>query len=224
MNNNLTDITIVLDRSGSMGVIRDDTIGGVNRFIADQKTGPGAATFTLNQFDHEFETVIDAKPITEAQPLTAKTYVPRGSTALLDAIGRSITATGARLEKIPEADRPGKVVFTIVTDGHENRSREFTRAKVFDMIKHQQDKYGWQFVFLGANQNAISEATNYGISAANAMTFASNTVGTQCSYDSFTANVKAFRMGSKRDMSFEAKDYQAQAQAGVDPDLNKPKP
>src|SRR5688572_21912856 len=117
MNHQLTDITIVLDRSGSMHSVASDTIGGFNRFLADQQKAPGQATLTLNQFDDVFERVIDARDIQQAPPLTNESFQPRNSTALLDAIGRSIRDTGQRLAAMPEPERPGKVVMVIITDG-----------------------------------------------------------------------------------------------------------
>lgn len=125
-NYNLTDITVVLDRSGSMSAVREDTIHGFNQFLRDQQKVPGEATITLNQFDDIFEHVLKASRIADAKPLDDRTFVPRGFTALLDAIGRSINETGERLKNMGEDQRPGKVVFVILTDGHENYSKLFT--------------------------------------------------------------------------------------------------
>src|SRR6185437_887189 len=118
-NPNFTDITIVLDRSGSMEVIADDTVGGFNQFLKEQKKVPGKALLTLVQFDHEYQFVHQAVPIGSVPLLTRKTYVPRGSTALLDAIGRAINETGQRLAALPEPERPGNVIVMILTDGLE---------------------------------------------------------------------------------------------------------
>ncbi len=163
MRQDLTDITVVLDRSGSMHACQSDSEGGLNRFIADQKKLPGAAVFTLVQFDTEYEFVHRAVPIRDVPhcPL-----VPRGNTALLDAVGRAIVETGERLAKTPEKDRPGLVAFVILTDGQENSSREFSLARVREMISHQQDVYKWQFTYLGANQDAFAEAGSLGIAGA----------------------------------------------------------
>ncbi len=167
-----THITFVLDRSGSMQSIVSDTIGGFNRFLEEQQQAPGRATMTLVQFDHEYEPLLVVAPLSEARPLSPRTYRPRGSTALLDAIGRAIDETGQSLAAMNEPDRPSTVLFVILTDGQENASRVFTRERVFDMISHQRAQYQWQFVFLGANQDAIAEASHLGIAAGAALTFA----------------------------------------------------
>lgn len=215
MKDNHTDITIVLDRSGSMSSVASDTIGGFNRFLDDQKKAPGTATITLNQFDHEYQRVIDAKPIAEAYPLTAETFVPRGNTALLDAIGRSINETGARLSSLPEDQRPAKVVVVIITDGHENASREFDRSKIDSMITEQRDKWNWEFVFLGANQDAIKAAQGMGIAAANAMTYAANAAGTSGAFQATSANLVSLRAGQSRSMGYSGEQRRAQKDAGA---------
>lgn len=162
MRNDLTDITLVVDRSGSMAQIREDAEGGVNTFIAEQAKQPGEATLTLVQFDTEYEFVHRGVPVGQASPYQ---LVPRGMTALLDAVGRAINETGERLANMPEPERPGLVVVVVMTDGLENSSREFTRQQIKQMIQHQQEVYSWQFTFLGANQDAFAEAEAIGISA-----------------------------------------------------------
>lgn len=215
MKDTHTDITIVLDRSGSMASVAGDTIGGFNRFLEDQQKAPGTACITLHQFDHEFETRIKAQDIAAAPKLTPETFVPRGNTALLDAIGRAIVDTGARLGAMPEAERAGKVVFVIITDGYENASVEYNRGRIHEMITHQTEKYAWEFVFLGANQNAIATAGSVGIVASKAMTFADNSEGTTAAFCSVSSNLRAYRSGSKFDMAYEPGDREAQAKAGV---------
>jgi hypothetical protein len=163
----LTDITVVMDRSGSMEACRTDAEGGLNQFVEDQKRQGGEALFTLVQFDHEYEFVHKGVPVRDVPRLT---LVPRGSTALLDALGRAIVETGERLTAMPEADRPGLVVFVILTDGGENASREYTRAKVKEMVEHQQNAYKWKFTYLGANQDAFAEAGSIGIPMARSST------------------------------------------------------
>ena len=139
---NLTDITIVLDRSGSMASVRADTIGGFNEFLRKQREANiGECRVSLVQFDDQYETVYADRPVAVAADLTSETFVPRGSTALNDAIGKTIAATGARYAALPELMRPGKVLFVIVTDGGENASKEYTGAKVQEMIVQQRDKY-----------------------------------------------------------------------------------
>jgi len=160
MRPDLTDITMVIDRSGSMQSIRTDAEGGINSFIVQQKLEPGEALLTLVQFDTEYEFVHSGTPIKQ---VPAFTLVPRGSTTLLDAVGRAINETGARLAVLDEAQRPGLVVFVIVTDGQENSSREFKREKIREMIEQQQSVYKWQFTFLAANQDAFAEGASLGI-------------------------------------------------------------
>lgn len=215
MKKNHTDITIVLDRSGSMASVATDTIGGFNRFLEDQKKAPGSATITLHQFDHEFETPIKASDIQSARELTGATFVPRGNTALMDAIGRAIGETGARLQASPDHERAEKVVFVIITDGQENASKEYNQAKVFEMIQHQKDKYSWEFVFMGANQDAIKAATDIGVSASNSITYAANTAGTQAMFASASSNLRSFRAGVSKSMAYSEEDRKAQLKAGV---------
>lgn len=217
MKDDATDISIVLDRSGSMDSVRSDTIGGFNTFIKEQKVIPGSAKLTLAQFDHEYEIVHDGKNIADVPDLTTETFVPRGNTALFDAIGRTIIATGKRLATIPEQDRPARVVFVIVTDGQENSSHEFTGAKVLEMITHQREAYKWQFVFLGANQDAIKAAGSIGIAAGSSLTYAANSVGTKSAFLSAASNVRNYRTGANVSATFDDKDRAAQVAAGATP-------
>src|SRR5262245_6947114 len=155
MNSNMTDLTIVLDRSGSMQACRDDAEVGLNAFVEKQKQRPGDCWFTLVQFDTEYEFVHKATRIQDVPPHKLQ---PRGATALLDAVGRAIVETGERLKAMAEADRPGLVAMVVITDGHENSSRDYTKTKIKEMIEHQTNVYKWQFTFLGANQDAFAEA------------------------------------------------------------------
>lgn len=195
---NLTDITLVLDRSGSMQSIKQATIEAFNSFLASQKSGAGEAQMTLVQFDDQYELVYGAVPLARAPKLTEATYLPRASTALLDAMGRTILATGKRLNQLPEAQRPGTVVFVTLTDGFENASTEYTHSRVNDMIREQRDKYSWQFIFLGANQDAIATAAQLGVAAGQAMTFAANTVGVQACIGAFSDKLNVMRAARHR--------------------------
>ncbi len=197
MNDDLTDITIVLDRSGSMSAVRADTIGGFNTFLADQKAEPEAANFSLFQFDTQYETVHSVRPLQDVPELTMRTFVPRGGTALLDAIGRTINETGARLDTMPEAKKPGKVLLVIMTDGEENSSCEFTRPQIFDMITHQRDVYDWQIAFIGANQDAIAVAGSMGIPASNSLNFVHTGEGTQTAMRTMSEATNKYRKGAK---------------------------
>ena len=182
MRENLTEMVFVLDRSGSMSGLAADTIGGFNELIEKQKKIEGDAYVTTVLFDHEYEVLHDHVALEEVAPLTDREYFARGSTALLDAVGRTIDAVGARLAATAEEERPEHVVFVITTDGMENSSREYTAQRVRGMIEHQQQKYSWQFVFLGANMDAVSEARNLGISAKYAADFTPSHSGVRKMY------------------------------------------
>ena len=182
MRENLTEMVFVLDRSGSMSGLAADTIGGFNELIEKQKKIEGDAYVTTVLFDHEYEVLHDHVALGEVAPLTDREYFARGSTALLDAVGRTIDAVGARLAATAEDERPEHVVFVITTDGRENSSREYTAKRVRGMIEHQQQKYSWQFVFLGANMDAVSEARNLGISAKYAADFTPSHSGVRKMY------------------------------------------
>lgn len=214
MKDNYTDITFVLDRSGSMSSVQNDTIGGFNTFIDEQRKLPGDCTASLMQFDDVHDIVYQGKPIKDAPHLTTETFVPRGSTALLDAIGRTITATGARLAAMAEADRPSKVLFVILTDGGENASKEFRRQQIFDMIKTQRETYNWDFVFIGANQDAIAVGGSIGIAAASSMSYAANAQGTKHAFASASGYAMRSR-ASAAPASFTVEDREAQKKAGA---------
>lgn len=217
MKTDLTDISVVLDRSGSMQSVRTDTIGGFNAFLKTQKEAPGEALLSLVQFDDQYEVVYSGKNINDVPELTEKTFVPRGMTALLDAIGRTINATGARLSELPENERPSRVIFVILTDGDENASKELTKEKVNEMIKHQTDVYQWDFVFLGANQDAIKAGATMGIMAGNSMSYAANAKGTAAAFASVGATMCAYRSGdtSAKTAFFSDDDRLKQKQAGA---------
>ena len=190
---NETDVTVILDRSGSMEEIASDAIGGFNQFLTAQQRQRGDCRLTLVQFDDRYEVVYLAQPLADASRLTAKTFEPRGSTALLDAIGRTIDATGARLAALPEAERPDRVLLVILTDGEENASVEYTRNRVFSMISTQQDVYGWSFLFLAANKDAIAEAAKVGIDARRSLTFPATGAGIRAASLAMSDAVASFR-------------------------------
>lgn len=215
MKQGYTDISIVLDRSGSMVSVRDDTIGGFNSFLSDQKQAAGFATITLAQFDDVYEVVYSAAPISDAKPLDRSTFVPRGATALLDAIGRTIEDAGSRLEAMAEDERPEKVVFVILTDGEENSSKKFTAQKINEMITHQRDVYKWDFVFLGANQDAITTASNIGIPMQGALTYAANAAGTQDAFSSLSKQMVSARVDLSGRIGFSEEDREKQRKAGA---------
>lgn len=215
MRKNHTELVLILDRSGSMQDIADDTIGGYNAFLKKQQEAAGTVTFTLYQFDDKFDTVVDAKDINLVDKLNNHTFVPRGATALLDSIGKAIVLTGKRLEAIPENDRPGRVVLCCLTDGQENASREYTKEKVFDMIEHQRSKYSWEFVFLGANQDAIATAAGIGISSNSTITYMANPVGTRSAFNSTADTLCSYRAGNTTSVAYSQTDRDIQTAAGA---------
>jgi hypothetical protein len=171
----LTELICIVDRSGSMSSIRSDAIGGFNTFLDAQKKAPGKANLTLVLFDDQYDVVHDAATIDGVEALTEKTYIPRGSTALLDAIGRAIIDAKTKVDNPREKPH---VIVSILTDGEENASREFSRDQIFKMITEQTEN-GWEFIFLAANQDAISAGMGLGIGASNSFNFKSTKKGMQ---------------------------------------------
>ena len=191
-----THIAVLLDRSGSMGVVKDETISGFNYFLKEQKAAGDNASFTLVQFDSESTDVVhEARPVRDVPDLNQDTYQPRGSTPLLDALGQTIISTGKTLAAIPEAKRPDKVVFVVITDGEENASHQFTKARVKEMIDLQTGVYKWQFIYLGANQDAFAEAGAVGIPAATAANFAPANM--EMAFTGTSANVASYRRSGR---------------------------
>ena len=188
---NLTEIICILDRSGSMASSANDAIGGFNTFLQDQKKQPGHALMTLCQFDTEYELVHSGKDIQVMPELTSETFKPRGGTALLDAIGRTLNEVGIRLSNTPEDKRPSKVLVVILTDGEENASREFTHPRIREMVKHQTEKYGWQFIYLGANQDAFTVGSSLGM--LRGMTFNYSAAHTDRAYASVSSMATSYR-------------------------------
>lgn len=169
-NPDLRHIAIILDRSGSMITVKDDTEGGLRAFLETQHEAPGQTTVSLYQFDDKYEAVYERTPLADIPAFTLR---PRGATALLDAVGRTITTLGEHLADTQEADRPGEVIVVILTDGHENASAEYTKTAVKNLITRQQDSYGWKFVFLGADQDAFAAAGGIGIRADSTLSYTS---------------------------------------------------
>jgi len=214
MKKGYTLIAFVLDRSGSMESIRDDTIGGVNRYFQSQREQPGECAVTLAQFDDEYELIYNCVPIAHVAPRTRENYVPRNWTALYDAMARTIDETGAKLRALPEHERPERVLFVTMTDGFENKSRFHTAETVRGRIERQRNTYKWEFVFLGANQDAILSAQKLGISAGATMTYAANTLGTASVMDSLTAHSNAYRATGMH-VNFTRGERLAQFNAGA---------
>lgn len=179
----LSEIVCIIDRSGSMKLIKDDAIGGFNQFLEDQKKLPGEATLTFVQFNCKVVTIHENLPIKDVPGLNNNSYVPFGSTSLFDAIGTTVESVGKRLANTPEELRPEHVIFAILTDGAENSSEKFKeRSVIKEMITHQQDKYSWEFIFLAANQDAFAEGMRLGIKPGDTYNFRSTSEGVRAAY------------------------------------------
>lgn len=194
MKNNITELVFILDKSGSMAGLEEDTIGGFNATLAKQKDGPGDAVVSTVLFDHEAEVIHDRVPLSEVQPLTGEQYFVRGSTALIDALGGAIRHIGNIHKYAREEDMPEHTLFVITTDGRENSSRRFTAEQVRAMVSRQQEKYGWEFLFLGANIDAVETARRYGIRRENAVDYHSDRKGTALLYQCVSEAVTSVRM------------------------------
>ena len=193
MKKGLTEMAFILDMSGSMSGLESDTIGGYNSLIEKQKEEDGEAYVTTVFFDDRYIMFHDHINIQDIAPLTNTDYRPMGMTALLDAIGKTVNSIGVRLNETPEEERPEKVIIVITTDGQENSSREFTKQKIKEMIEHQQSKYNWVFMFLGANMDAVNEAGSLGINTDFARNYTSNAKGTNTAYTVLSASLSNIR-------------------------------
>lgn len=190
-SNNITELVFVLDRSGSMAGLESDTVGGFNSLIRDQKNSEGKAFVTTVLFDTEFIYVHDRADISTVKPLTEKDYVPRGCTALLDAVGMTIQHIAGIHKYARPEDVPSKTIFVITTDGMENASREFRYDTVKKLIEKEQKKYGWEFIFLGANIDAAATAGSMGI--AHASNYKADGKGTKLMYGAVGRAVRCMR-------------------------------
>ena len=193
MKKNLTEIVFILDRSGSMAGLEEDTIGGFNALIRQQKAEPGEALISTVLFDHESVVIHDRLPLDRTPLMTQKEYYVRGCTALLDAVGGAIDHIGMVHKYIREEDRPQRTMFVITTDGMENASHHYSYDKVKALIQRQKEKYGWEFLFLGANIDAAKEAARFGIDADRAADYHADHIGTGVVYEAVNKTVRSFR-------------------------------
>ena len=212
MKHALTEIVFILDRSGSMSGLEKDTIGGFNSTIEKQKQEAGEAYVSTVLFDTEMEVLHDRVPLARIKPLTEKEYYARGGTALLDAIGGAIHHIGNVHKYAREEDRPEKTIFVITTDGYENSSRKYTAKHVKQMIERQKQKYGWEFIFLGANIDALKTARNFGISEERAANFVNDGAGIKMMYEAECCLMSDIRNNRVDDRAWKAK---------VDADYNR---
>ena len=203
MKKNLTEIVFILDRSGSMAGLEADTIGGFNAMIEKQKAEPGEALISTVLFDNDTQVIHDRVPLEKIQPMTDREYYVRGCTALLDAVGGAIHHIGNVHKYAREEARPEKTLFVITTDGMENASRWYTYDRVKAMIQHEKDKYGWEFLFLGANIDAAREAARFGISQDRAANYHADHVGTGVVYEAVSETVCNFRAHKPMDADWK---------------------
>lgn len=197
MKENFTELVFILDRSGSMQSLTDDTIGGFNSLIEKQRGVEGGCVVSTVLFDSHSTVLHDRVPLTEVKPMTRNDYVPQGNTALIDAIGGAVKHIGnihkyARPEDIPE-----HTMFVIITDGMENASRQYTADKVRAMIERQKDRYGWEFIFIGANIDAVETASRFGISEDRAVDYLADAQGTAVAYAASCDAIGEMRRGKR---------------------------
>ena len=197
MKNNLTELVFILDMSGSMQGLTADTIGGFNSMIEKQRMEDGEALVSTVVFNDQSKVIHDRAPLSGVEQLTSRDYVPQGSTALLDAVGQAIHHIGTIHKYARAEDVPAKTLFVITTDGMENSSRFYDVKKVKSMIERQQSKFGWEFIFLGANIDAAETAGSMGISRDNAVDYCSDSKGSAVLYNAVCQAVSFARMGKK---------------------------
>lgn len=220
---NFTSINVIVDASGSMSHLTHDTIGNFNTFLKEQKDYPGEAVFTLCTFNNDYRLVHDFVKVAGVPNLDGLTYRPEGGTALLDAMGSTIDSVGRKLATMKEEDRPSKVIFLIITDGHENSSRRFSAAQIKSMVEHQKDVYSWEFVFMGANIDSIATGTNLGISMQNTLNYVPSAAGTADLYKSISSNTSAYRGSNSSRADFFNQTQQGVAPVVVTTVVNPPK-
>ncbi len=216
MKKGLTEIVFILDRSGSMSGLEADTIGGFNSMIEKQKREPGEALVSTVLFDGETEVLHDRVDVRRVEPLTDRDYTVRGCTALLDAVGGAIHHIGNVHKYAREEDVPEHTVFIITTDGMENASRRYTLDRVREMIERQKSKYGWEFLFLGANIDAVSTAKSFGIGKDRAAQYISDKEGTRLNYEVMSEAIATVRCSAPLTDSWKSRIEDDRKQRGGD--------
>ena len=216
MKKNLTEIVFILDRSGSMGGLEADTIGGFNAMLERQKKAEGEALLSTLLFSNETELLHDREDIKRVAPLSARDYRVGGSTALLDAIGGAIRHIGELHRRASEDERPNHTLFVITTDGQENASRRYGYAELRRLIERQKERYGWEFLFLGANMDAVAAASRFGIDADRAVRYNCDSAGIALNYEAVGEAILTLREKSALDRDWGARireDYQKRGRA-----------
>lgn len=211
MKKNLTEIVFILDRSGSMSGLEKDTIGGFNAMIEKQKKAEGEALISTVLFNHESEVIHDRVGVQTIQSMTDKDYIVGGCTALLDAIGQAIHHIGNVHKYARDEDVPEHTIFVITTDGMENASQRYSSYKVKEMIERQKEKHGWEFLFLGANIDAVETARGFGIAQDRAVNYHADSVGTQLNYQVVSDAICAVRSSAPLDADWKKRideDYE----------------
>lgn len=205
MKNDLTELVFILDKSGSMSGLEEDTIGGFNAMLAKQQKQTGQAVVTTVLFDDKYEVLHDRININGIKPITDREYFVGGCTALLDAVGKTISKIGKVQKYTSDEERAAKVLFVITTDGMENASREYSYDKIKLMIERQKEKYGWEFIFLGANIDAVATAAKFGINEDRAANYHADAQGTIQNYESLSFAVSELRTSKTLDGSWKVK-------------------
>jgi uncharacterized protein YegL len=197
---NSTELVVILDASGSMERLKQDVIGGFNQLVGAQKEGSGDCVISVVQFSSfgQQKTIVQRKPIKHAAHLTNATYRVSGWTALRDAMGSVIDKVGNRLAETLESERPDNVIIAVITDGEENHSREYSAARIREMVTRQQDEYNWTFIFVGTNQDAVLEGMKLGITEGTTATFYNSPVGTQRAFDGVSGMTTELRASGRR--------------------------
>lgn len=205
MNKNLTEIVFIIDKSGSMSGLETDTVGGFNSMIEKQKSSEGEALVTTVLFSNELQLLHDRISIKDIKPMTTSDYFVSGCTALLDAIGKTILHIGDIHKYAREEDVPAHTMFIITTDGMENASRFYSSRQVKELIETKKQKYGWEFLFLGANIDAVKTAEHFGINADRAVNYHADSKGTRLNYEALSEAISAVRTSSYLDDSWKKK-------------------
>lgn len=211
MSNETTELVFIMDRSGSMGSMAEEAIGGFNAFLEEQQGLPDKANLSLVLFDHEYNLVFSGKDIKKVEPLCNKTYVPRGTTALLDAVGRTIDEISGRLNKACPTcghgeKHGGKVLVAVLTDGLENASKDYTKDKINELISKHEKDHSWEFIFLAANQDAIKEGGSLGVMASKAMTYDFTNDGFKRGFQTISASTSLYRTNASKFKSVDIKN------------------